>query len=219
MTEPQDHRSARSARRGRLRASHADREQVIDTLKDAFVQERLTKDEFDERAGYALAARTHADLAALIADLPAEPPAIRPPRQPVAARPKRPKKPQNTVVRNGTRLIAAATVPAAGVWAAALLTPAENPALIMLFWIVSYLWLGTVILTGSVMLESRRQQRTGGQLPPAPGGRGQVAERAIHADPPGPVRPGDHAQRHAAEASRRPAPRRSLLPEPRLNPS
>src|SRR5260370_26821823 len=37
--------------RGRLRASHADREQVIDTLKDAFVHGRLTKDEFDARVG------------------------------------------------------------------------------------------------------------------------------------------------------------------------
>src|SRR5712691_9630651 len=34
---------------GRLRASHADRERVIDTLKAAFVQGRLTKDEFDTR--------------------------------------------------------------------------------------------------------------------------------------------------------------------------
>ena len=213
MPEPQHHRAARPARGGRLRASHADREQVIDTLKDAFVQDRLTKDEFDERAGYALAARTHADLAALIADLPVEPPTIRPPRKPAAARPK---KPENTTVRNGARLIAAATVPAVGVWAAALLTPTENQALILLFWIVSYVWLGIVILTGSVMIESRRQKRTGGQLPPAPGGRGQAPDRVIDADPP---RPGDHGRRQIAETSRIPVPRRSLLPEPRLNPS
>ena len=35
---------------GHLRASHADREQVIETLKAAFVQGRLTKDELDTRA-------------------------------------------------------------------------------------------------------------------------------------------------------------------------
>ena len=61
------------AARDRLRAGHADREQVIETLKTAFVDGRLTKDEFDARAGQALAGRTHADLAALTADIPAVP--------------------------------------------------------------------------------------------------------------------------------------------------
>ena len=60
-----------AAGRGHLRASHADREQVIGTLKAAFVQGRLTKDEFDLRVGQTLAARTYAELAALTADLPA----------------------------------------------------------------------------------------------------------------------------------------------------
>ena len=69
-----DYRAARPVGRGRLRASHADREQVIDTLKNAFVQGRLTKDEFDSRVGDVLASRTYADLAALTADLPAGPP-------------------------------------------------------------------------------------------------------------------------------------------------
>ncbi len=60
-----------AAGRDRVRAGHADREQVIGTLKDAFVQGRLTRDELDTRAGLALAARTCADLAALTADIPA----------------------------------------------------------------------------------------------------------------------------------------------------
>ncbi len=34
-----------------MRASHADREQVIGLLKTAFVQGRLAKDEFDLRVG------------------------------------------------------------------------------------------------------------------------------------------------------------------------
>jgi DUF1707 SHOCT-like domain len=34
---------------GRLRASHADREQAIGILKAAYVQGRLTKDELDTR--------------------------------------------------------------------------------------------------------------------------------------------------------------------------
>jgi hypothetical protein len=57
--------------RGHVRASQADREQVIGTLKAAFVQGRLVKDEFDLRVGQALAPRTYAELAALTADLPA----------------------------------------------------------------------------------------------------------------------------------------------------
>ena len=53
-----------------VRASHADREQVIDVLKTAFVQGRLAKDELDLRLGRVLASRTYADLSALTADLP-----------------------------------------------------------------------------------------------------------------------------------------------------
>jgi hypothetical protein len=59
------------AGRDRLRAGHADREQVIETLKTAFVDGRLTKSELAARTGGALAARTYADLAALTADIPA----------------------------------------------------------------------------------------------------------------------------------------------------
>jgi hypothetical protein len=59
------------AGRGRLRASHADREHVIKVLKAAFVQGRLTKAEFDTRVDRAFAARVCADLAAVTADIPA----------------------------------------------------------------------------------------------------------------------------------------------------
>lgn len=51
-------------------------------LKAAFVQERLTKDEFDVRAGRALTARTSTELATLTADIPVGPAAARPPRKP-----------------------------------------------------------------------------------------------------------------------------------------
>jgi hypothetical protein len=73
MTGPQDPAAAGG---GRLRADRADREQVIETLKDAYVQGRLTIDELDARAGRALASQTQADLAALTADLPASPAAL-----------------------------------------------------------------------------------------------------------------------------------------------
>ena len=57
--------------RGQLRTSHADREQVVATLKAALVQGRLSKNEFDQRIEQVLASRTYADLTALTADLPA----------------------------------------------------------------------------------------------------------------------------------------------------
>ena len=73
---PEDTRAA--AGRVQLRASQADREGVIDTLKAAYVAGRLTEDEFEARVGQALAARTHADLAAITADIPVGPVAARP---------------------------------------------------------------------------------------------------------------------------------------------
>src|SRR5580700_7080354 len=71
---------------GRFRASDADREQVIDTLKVAFVQGRLTRDELDARAGQTFASRTYAELAAVTVDIPARPPAAREPAGQPAAR-------------------------------------------------------------------------------------------------------------------------------------
>jgi hypothetical protein len=85
MPEPRDQMPA-AAGRGHLRACHADREQVIGTLKAAFVQGRLGKDELNARVGQALAARTYADLAGLTADLPAGLAAAEPPYQPARAR-------------------------------------------------------------------------------------------------------------------------------------
>jgi Domain of unknown function (DUF1707) len=58
---------------GHLRAADADREQVIDALKVAFVGGRLTKDKFDAGVGRVLLSRTYAELAAVIADIPAGP--------------------------------------------------------------------------------------------------------------------------------------------------
>ena len=70
-----------------LRASDADREQVLEFLKTAFVQGRLTMDELDARAGQALLSRTYGDLAALTADIPSGQARVlpRPPAAPVRA--------------------------------------------------------------------------------------------------------------------------------------
>jgi hypothetical protein len=53
------------------RASHEDRDRVVDVLRLAAGDGRLTLEELDERVGAALTARTYGELAALLSDLPA----------------------------------------------------------------------------------------------------------------------------------------------------
>jgi hypothetical protein len=55
---------------GSLRVSDADRDRAIAELSEHFQAGRLTSDEFEDRTGRALQARTTADLAALFTDLP-----------------------------------------------------------------------------------------------------------------------------------------------------
>ncbi len=56
-----------------IRASDADREVVVDTLREAYMAGRLTLDEFDERMSAAYASRTWGDLRPLTTDLPWQP--------------------------------------------------------------------------------------------------------------------------------------------------
>ncbi len=56
---------------GQLRASHQDRDQVVEILRVAAGDGRLTSEELDERLEAALSARTFGELAALTTDLPA----------------------------------------------------------------------------------------------------------------------------------------------------
>ena len=56
-----------------IRASDADREVVVDTLREAFTAGRLTLDEFDERTTAAYASKTWGDLRQLTTDLPSQP--------------------------------------------------------------------------------------------------------------------------------------------------
>lgn len=69
---------------GHLRASDADREWVIDALKAAFVQGRLSRSELTTRAGQALESRTYAELAGVTAGIAADRAVTAPPRQPAA---------------------------------------------------------------------------------------------------------------------------------------
>jgi hypothetical protein len=71
VARPGDQMASGTMGRGHVRASDADREQLIDTLKDAFALGQLTRDELVARAVLALTSRTCAELAAIAADIPA----------------------------------------------------------------------------------------------------------------------------------------------------
>jgi hypothetical protein len=55
----------------RLRASDADRDRVLDRLQDALASGMIDMDEFRDRSGQALGARTRRELAVITSDLPA----------------------------------------------------------------------------------------------------------------------------------------------------
>ncbi len=56
-----------------LRASDTDREQLVDVLKGAFSEGRLTQDEYTARMEQAYTAKTYGELRALVGDLPGPP--------------------------------------------------------------------------------------------------------------------------------------------------
>jgi Domain of unknown function (DUF1707) len=53
-----------------LRVSDSERHEMADILGRHYADGRLDKNEFDERVGQAMAAKTHADLSGLLSDLP-----------------------------------------------------------------------------------------------------------------------------------------------------
>jgi uncharacterized protein DUF1707 len=70
---------------GGMRASDSDRERVVDILRGAYTEGRLTLDEFDERTTAAYAARTWSQLRELTGDLPVQANLRRPPGSTVGA--------------------------------------------------------------------------------------------------------------------------------------
>ncbi|MGH3202731.1 MAG: DUF1707 SHOCT-like domain-containing protein [Streptosporangiaceae bacterium] len=182
-----------AARQGRSRASRADREQVVEALKVAFVQDRLTPDELDERVGQALAARTYADLAALTTDLPTEP---APARQQAPAQQQAPaRRPQNPAaslaVKAGAGAIGVTVIAAT---AAGIISGAPAAAAIIAVLMLVLGAAATAVVASLVhvalKLEARQRSRPRGQRPPGPesGAGDHVAQ---HVQPPGadPVRP------------------------------
>lgn len=148
---------------GHLRASHADREHVIHTLKIAFVQGRLTKDEFDQRVSQTFASRTHAELASLTADLPAGLAEAQPPRRPAAAQDQQPV--------NKQLLWGACAITVAAVTSMAAAFPADN-FLLLVAGVLAILIAAPV--AGTLILDSWREKRSRGQLPPRAPQSGQA---------------------------------------------
>src|SRR6185437_8507601 len=56
-----------------IRASDKERDSVVDVLRDAYTDGRLTLEEFEERTSAAYASKTWTDLRELTSDLPVEP--------------------------------------------------------------------------------------------------------------------------------------------------
>jgi Domain of unknown function (DUF1707) len=71
--------------RNELRASHDDRDRVVEMLRVSAGDGRLTAEELDERLEQAMTARTYGELARLVADLPAAGPVTSPAMSPAAA--------------------------------------------------------------------------------------------------------------------------------------
>ena len=200
MARPGDEIAAAVGRRGHLRVSHADREQVIDALKAAFVQGQIDKDELDVRVGHAFASRTYAELAALTADIPVGPATSRPPRRAARAQ-ARPR--VHTSIKTGVCAIVAATM------LEALSLGATWP--ITMLAIFAALVFGVIVagivalpIAGVLMLESRHRKRSGRQLPPrpTPGTGGQASRRLVSDAPAEQFPPIDHGEHHTAEAAR-----------------
>ena len=181
---------------GDLRASHADREQVIDRLKVAFVQGRLGEDEFDVRVGYVLASRTYADLAVLTADILTEP---------TGAQPLEPARQSDNVPAPKT----IARVTAAGAGASMVFIGAElmksggNPAVGVVVvgltgLLAAALIAGLLLFLSYVFNKSSRRQ----PAQRAPSANGRRAQRLLSADPAGQLPRISHEPRHTAKAGR-----------------
>jgi len=204
MTGPGDDRAvARAGGRGRLRASNADREHVVEVLKRAFVHGRLTKGELDLRVSQALASRTYAELAAVTADIRPGPPTAKPPI-PARAQGGQP------ALRPGP-VITAATVLYAGLWVYAILVPkgGDGPVKVPVILGGALVYLIILALCVGQMVALRREQSSGRQSPrrPAAGAGGQASQRLPSADPGAELPPVDGGQPHTAEAARSRLPR------------
>ena len=148
---------------------HVDREQVISALKTAFVQGRLTSDEFGDRVGQALASRTRAELAAITADTPVGPTDIPVgpagvPVGPAGVQPARSPNRPALGVKSGVCVTVSAAMLAAVLWAAAW--SADSAAAGAAALAVTGVVIFTLFVTGYQVRESRQHGRSARPLPP-----------------------------------------------------
>jgi DUF1707 SHOCT-like domain len=195
MAEPGDELTAAGIGGGNLLASQADREQAIELLKVAFVQERVTKAEFDLRVAQALASRTYAELAALTADIPGGLIGYQVPRKPVRAQ-ARPR--MSTAAKAGISVAVAVAV-------AAVMAVATGGMALFLF---APFYFMALLVAGAQMLASRHDKRSRGQLAPrlSPTTGGLRRSAAAEAEQPSQIDPA----RRTAEATRSRPPRPQL---------
>jgi hypothetical protein len=160
MTDPGEDRAAVAGGRGRLRASRADRERVVELLKVAFVQGRLTQDELDTRVGLALASRTYADLDEFTADIPAGPAAVEPAAEPAST-------PARTLARAARRSGICVLVAFAQVGIVALVnSDSERLAGLAIFLGIVAVIAASGFL-GYGVVDAWQERRSRGQLPPS----------------------------------------------------
>lgn len=136
----------------------ADRERVIETLKVAFVQERLTWEELDARIGGALGARSGTELAVLTADLPDGLAATPPPARGVRL---------SKEVRDGLRVIGSLYLIAAILWLSAVLAGHDTVGAAVSFTAVmtTMVALFASLHGAAVLVNARRRARSGRPLP------------------------------------------------------
>jgi hypothetical protein len=159
---------------------------VIELLKVAFVQDRLTQDELDTRVGLALASRTYADLAELTADISSDSAAAERAVEPAST-------PARTLAKAVRRsgicmLVALALVGFVALTNAASLLP---PAIILGIAAV----MAASGFLGYGMVDAWQERRSRRQLPPRPG-------------------PGRHALWHAAGTGPRVTPEKKRASAP-----
>ena len=162
-----------AAGRGQLRASHADREHVIDVVKAAFVQGMLAKDELDLRVAQTFASRTYADLAAVTADIPAGLIAAPPPR---ASVPARARLTMRKAVGWSASLIIATAIAMVAAWVIAVRT-----GNVSIFDAAAFAFVGATVAAGTMIVEARDQDRSRGKLPrgSAPGVHASTSRRSV----------------------------------------
>ena len=192
MAEPGEESELAAGGRDRLRASRADREGVIELLKVAFVQDRLTQDELDTRVGLALASRIYADLADLASDLPAGSAAAEPAAVPSGT-------PARTLAKAARRSGMCMLVVFALVGIAAL---TNSPNVIGLAVFLS-IW-AVVAASGFLgygVVDAWQERRSRGLLPPRPRRNGRGLEgRRSGSTARDPAPPGAHPDQTRADA-------------------